>query len=267
MNLETHVSGLSNIIQDFKYFGKTFKNLTPLNMNGMNPFKNMNGMNSFENIQPNTSKTSNPQMISSKIDGDPVKQYDFRDFMIIRRSGNIIKYKGDAIVNAANEPCLGGGGIDGAISAAGGVELDKMRRSLPIITTNKGVIRCPMGDAKITTLKGKKPNDWKLGTNSVIHAVGPNYNNYPFSHYSKLDKALENVYINIIDVCNKNKIKSVAIPTISGQIYRGKHTVEHMIDICVNTVINRLKKRNSTLTEITFYSTDYADNVIASHMM
>jgi hypothetical protein len=54
----------------------------------------------------------------------------------------------DAIVNAANTGCLGGGGVDGAISSAGGEDLYQARRALPEL--NSRGLRCKTGDAKIT---------------------------------------------------------------------------------------------------------------------
>ena len=77
-----------------------------------------------------------------------------------------------AIVNAANEGCLGGGGIDGRICALGGPALDAARRALPTIDGSPFGPRCKTGDAKMT-IAGNLPCD------KVIHAVGPIFGHAP----------------------------------------------------------------------------------------
>ena len=84
--------------------------------------------------------------------------------------GSVVFATTDAIVNAANQGCLGGGGVDGAICDAGGPALAAARRALPLLDAphGRGHIRCHTGDA-VATIGGD------LSARICIHAVGPNY--------------------------------------------------------------------------------------------
>lgn len=79
--------------------------------------------------------------------------------------GDITQMEVDAIVNAANEWMLGGGGVDGAIHAAAGPELLEACRAIPEIRPG---IRCPIGEARITPA-------FRLPSKRIIHTVGPRW--------------------------------------------------------------------------------------------
>lgn len=85
--------------------------------------------------------------------------------MIRIEQGDITKLAVDAIVNAANQVMLGGGGVDGAIHRAAGREL--YEACLKVSEVRPGV-RCPTGEARITP-------GVKLPAKFVIHTVGPVY--------------------------------------------------------------------------------------------
>jgi O-acetyl-ADP-ribose deacetylase (regulator of RNase III) len=120
--------------------------------------------------------------------------------------GDITRLRVDAIVNAANELMLGGGGVDGAIHDAAGPRLLEACRALP--ETRPGV-RCPTGEARITPA-------FDLPAKYVIHTVGPVWR----GGSSGEDDLLAACYRASLDVAESHSIQSIAFPAISCGAFR-----------------------------------------------
>lgn len=125
--------------------------------------------------------------------------YKYREVKISITEGDITKINTDAIVNAANNTLLGGGGVDGAIHRAGG----------PIILEQcKKIGGCPTGEARITTA-GNMPCKY------VIHTVGPIYKDGEKNE----EQLLYNAYYNSLKLVKEYNLKTVAFPAISTGVY------------------------------------------------
>jgi O-acetyl-ADP-ribose deacetylase (regulator of RNase III) len=119
-------------------------------------------------------------------------------------TGDITTLAVDAIVNAANSGLLGGGGVDGAIHAAGGPEILAACRELRATTLPNGL---PPGEAVATTA-GRLQARW------VIHTVGPVY-----SAREDRRPTLLRAYMSCLYVADDLGARSVAFPLLSAGAY------------------------------------------------
>jgi len=119
--------------------------------------------------------------------------------------GDITHQETDAIVNAANETLLGGGGVDGAIHAAAGPELLAACRAIPEVSPG---VRCPPGEARITP-------GFRLPARYVIHTVGPRWRGG--SHGEP--EVLASCYRASLALAEEHELKSVAFPAISTGVF------------------------------------------------
>ena len=151
------------------------------------------------------------------------------------KKGDIVQQDTDAIVNAANEALVMGGGVAGAILRAGGYAIQKDCHS-------KAPIK--VGEAAITTagvLKAKH----------VIHAVGPRLGE------GNEDEKLKNATLNSLITADRNNLKSISFPAISTGIFG--YPVERCSKIMLKTTIEYLSGKTviDLVVFVLFTQADY----------
>lgn len=162
-------------------------------------------------------------MIAAVMDYSPSSHIEF-----VR--GSVVEMHADAIVNAANNSLLGGGGVDGAIHRAAGPGLLQECRTLN---------GCRTGEAKITKA-------YKIShADHIIHTVGPVYAGRPQDA-----QLLSSCYSNSLELAYKNGCKSIAFPGISTGIYG--YPIEEAARISLQTVRHWLDEHKDTVMNIYF---------------
>lgn len=147
--------------------------------------------------------------------------------------GDITTLDTDAIVNAANNSLLGGGGVDGAIHRASGPGL---------LSECKALNGCDTGKAKITA-------GYNLKAKHVIHTVGPVWTGGQHGE----NELLTSCYRSALQLAKENKIKRIAFPGISTGVYRFPKDMAALI--AVNET-KRFLKKNSFPEKVIFVAFD-----------
>ena len=147
--------------------------------------------------------------------------------------GDITKQQNiTAVVNAAKESLMGGGGVDGAIHRAAGPKLLQACKAFTILGSYRdidyiGDVRCPTGDTRVTPA-------YDLPNEFVIHTVGPRYEEDGV-YNSEAPKLLTNCYRHCMREAVNAGMESIAFPAISTGIYG--YPLEAATIIAVKTVM------------------------------
>ena len=153
-----------------------------------------------------------------------------RDAVLSVVEGDIARLAVDAVVNAANEALMGGGGVDGAIHRAAGPEL---------IAHCKTLGGCPTGEVRITP-------GYRMAARHIIHAVGPVWQ----GGVAGEEELLSACYRNALVVAMENAVGSIAFPAISTGVYG--YPQDAAAEIAVSVVRNVLAGRRDGGGQIIF---------------
>jgi O-acetyl-ADP-ribose deacetylase len=148
--------------------------------------------------------------------------------------GDITRSGGDAVVNAANSGLMGGGGVDGAIHAAGGPAILAACRE---IVARRG--RLPAGEAVITT-GGKLPAAY------VIHTVGPVWHGGRQGE----PEVLASAYRSCLELAAEKGLRTISFPSVSTGVYG--YPVDLAARVALGTTLAFLKERSTSLREVVF---------------
>ncbi|WP_110709782.1 O-acetyl-ADP-ribose deacetylase [Salinicola sp. CR57] len=161
--------------------------------------------------------------------------------------GDITRFEGDAIVNAANKSLQGGGGVDGAIHRAAGPELLEACRELRRTIWPDGL---PVGEVAMTP-------GFKLPARHVIHTVGP-----VFAKSEDRSELLAACYRNALHLAAEHRFERLAFPAISTGVYG--YPADAAASIVAEVMREQLPALTGLAVTLVFFSARDADGFLKS---
>jgi len=152
-------------------------------------------------------------------------------------AGSVLDFRGDAFVNAANEGCVGGFGIDEVVNRSGGARLKEARKLLG---------GCRTGSAKVTESFDHTSTRW------IVHAVGPVYrvnklkqgfdeaDDGAAAYMRSLDPKLVHAYRSSLDRCEEVNARSIGFCILSAGVFRGARPLHEVVQIGIRTLVHAL---------------------------
>jgi len=140
---------------------------------------------------------------------------------LVVSQGAVVDFEGGAIVNSASEDLQGGDSVDAHIAEAAGHAFAVRRAELPPCTSGEAVLMAGVG---------------KLKAQQVIHAVGPDYRKAVGIAVAAADETLKLAYAAAMATARGEALPTVAFAPLSGGVYRGAHSLEHVLKIGLTAV-------------------------------
>mmetsp|Transcript_139173 Transcript_139173/g.259535 ORF Transcript_139173/g.259535 Transcript_139173/m.259535 type:complete len:731 (-) Transcript_139173:60-2252(-) len=163
---------------------------------------------------------------------------------LVVSKGDITSFSGDAIVNAANESAVAGGGVAASITRAAGAAMTKELAALPEV---RPMVRIPVGQARIT-------HAGKLKVEHVIHAVGPQYTKVKpiggFFKWEAYDQKLKDAYQASIALAVANSCWVVAFSCLSTGAFMGERGLDTVLTIGLSSLNECLLKHPGPPVEV-----------------
>ena len=177
------------------------------------------------------------------------KSFNIQNTKLVIKVGDLLLEEVDAIVNPANQKCLGGGGVDGKIHKAAGPKLLEECQNIPEI---KPHVRVLTGNAVIT-------GSYNLPQKHIIHTVGPRYRE---EAREECEKLLYDAYYNALKLAAEKNIKKIAFPAISTGVYL--FPLKEAQEIAIKAIQDFITKENQ-LEEVRLVYIREVDANIGAH--